>query len=70
MDREEISQIMYEELDNQPMASQLTKDSCAALDNALDQYINAVQEDAFFFGFITAMKCKRNKCFSTKLSNE
>lgn len=59
MDREEISQIMYEELDNQPMASQLKKDSCAALDNALDQYINAVQEDAFFFGFITAMKMQK-----------
>lgn len=59
MDSEEISQIMYEELDNQPMASQLTKDSCAALDNALDQYINAVQEDAFFFGFITAMKMQK-----------
>lgn len=56
MEREEISQIMYQELDNQPAASNRVREAYNALNDAFEEYINAIQEDAFFFGFTTAMK--------------
>lgn len=56
MSREEVTKIMYKELDNQPIASQHVKDSYSTLDGALNDYINAIQEDAFYFGYMTAMK--------------
>ena len=56
MERNEIIKIMENELGNQPMASQRTRDAYSALDDALNEYINAIQEDDFFFFFITAMK--------------
>lgn len=56
MEREEISQIMYQELDNQPAASERVREAYNALNNAFEEYINAMQEDAFCFGYITAMK--------------
>ena len=56
MEREDIVKIMENELNNQPMASQRTRDAYSALDDALNEYVNAIQEDAFLFGYITAMK--------------
>ena len=56
MERDEIIKIMENELGNQPMASQRTRDAYSALDDALNEYVNAIQEDAFCFGYITAMK--------------
>lgn len=56
MEREEISQIMYHELDNQPAASERVREAYNALNDAFEEYINAMQEDAFCFGYITAMK--------------
>ena len=43
-------------MDNQPMASQRTRDGYSALHDAIDEYANAVQEDAFYWGYMTAMK--------------
>lgn len=56
MEREEISQIMYQELDNQPAASERVREAYNALNDAFEEYINAMQEDAFCFVYITAMK--------------
>lgn len=56
MEREEIIKIMENEADNQPMASERTQAAYSALDDALNEYVNAIQEDAFYFGFMTAMK--------------
>ena len=59
MEREKIIKIKEEELDNQPMASQRVIEARDALDDALEEYIVAVQEDAFYWGYMTAMKrCK------------
>lgn len=55
-DRKEILEIMYDELDNQPMASQKVKDAYDSLNDSIDTYVNAVQEDAFYFWYVTAMK--------------
>ena len=56
MEREKIIKIKEEELDNQPMASQRAIEARDALDDALEEYIVAVQEDAFYWGYMTAMK--------------
>ena len=56
MEREKIIKIKEEELDNQPMASQRVIEARGALDDALEEYIVAVQEDAFYWGYMTAMK--------------
>ena len=56
MEREKIIKIKEEELDNQPMASQRVIETRGALDDALGEYIVAVQEDAFYWGYMTAMK--------------
>jgi hypothetical protein len=56
MEREEIIKIMENEADNQPMASKRTQAAYSALDDALNEYVNAIQEDAFYFGYMTAMK--------------
>ncbi len=56
MEREKIIKIKEEELDNQPMASQKAIEARDALDDALEEYIVAVQEDAFYWGYMTAMK--------------
>ena len=56
MEREKIIKIKEEELDNQPMASQRVIEAQDALDDALEEYIVAVQEDAFYWGYMTAMK--------------
>nr|DAU36369.1 MAG TPA: hypothetical protein [Caudoviricetes sp.] len=56
MEREKIIKIKEEELDNQPMASQRVIEARDALDDALEEYIVAVQEDAFCWGYMTAMK--------------
>ena len=60
-EREKIIELMGSEMDNQPMASQRVKDSYSALQDAIDEYIVAAQEDAFYWGYMTAMKqCERN----------
>ena len=56
MEREEIIKIMENEADNQPMASERTQAAYSTLDDALNEYVNAIQEDAFYFGYMTAMK--------------
>ena len=62
MEREKIIKIKEEELDNQPMASQRVIEARDALDDALEEYIVAVQEDAFYWGYMTAMKrCNRQE---------
>ena len=61
MEREKIIKIKEEELDNQPMASQRVIEARDALDDALEEYIVAVQEDAFYWGYMTAMK-RCNRC--------
>lgn len=55
-EREKILKIMSDTMDNQPMASQRTRDGYSALQDAIDEYINAAQEDAFYWGYMTAMK--------------
>lgn len=55
-ERENIVELMSSEMDNQPMASQRTRDGYSALHDAIDEYANAVQEDAFYWGYMTAMK--------------
>ena len=55
-EREEIMELMSSEMDNQPMASQRVIEARGAIDDALDEYIVAVQEDAFYWGYMTAMK--------------
>lgn len=55
-EREKILKIMIDTMDNQPMASQRTRDGYSALHDAIDEYANAVQEDAFYWGYMTAMK--------------
>ena len=56
MEREEIIKIMENEFDSQPMASQRTIDGYSAFHDAVEEYANAVQEDAFYWGYMTAMK--------------
>ena len=46
-ERENILKIMYDEMENQPMASQKTRDTYSALHDAVEAYVNATQEDAF-----------------------
>lgn len=55
-ERENILKIMYDEMENQPMASQKTRDTYSALHDAVEAYFNATQEDAFYWGYMTAMK--------------
>ena len=55
-DRKAIIDIMHDELENQPMASQKVKDKYSSLSDIFDEYVNAVQEDAFYFGYLTAVK--------------
>lgn len=51
-----IMEIKDLECENQPDASEETRNTYSALDDALNGYINAVQNDAFYFCFLTAMK--------------
>ena len=61
-EREKIIELMGSETDNQPMASQRVKDGYSALHDAIDEYINTAQEDAFYWGYMTAMKqCERGE---------
>ena len=55
-ERENILKIMYDEMENQPMASQKTRDTYSALHDAVEAYFIATQEDAFYWGYMTAMK--------------
>lgn len=55
-EREEIIELMSSEMENQPMASQRTRDGYSSLQDAIEEYCSAVQEDAFYWGYITAMK--------------
>ena len=55
-EREKIIELMSSEADNQPMASQRVIEARDVLDDALEEYIVAVQEDAFYWGYTTAMK--------------
>lgn len=56
MEREEIIKIMEEELDNQPMASPKVIETRSVLESALEEYVEAVQADAFYFGYLTAKR--------------
>ena len=56
MEREKNIEMMEKELDSQPMASQRTIDARAALDDAIEKYIEAVQQDASYWGYMVAMK--------------
>ena len=56
MKYEKIIEMMEKELDSQPMASQRTIDARVALDNAIEECIEAVQQDAFYWGYMVAMK--------------
>ena len=53
---EKILEIMENERENQPMASQRTKDGYSGFQDAIEEYVNGVQEDAFYWGYMTAMK--------------
>ena len=55
-EREKIIELMSSEADNQPMASQRVIEARDVLDDALEEYIVAVQEDDFYWGYMTAMK--------------
>ena len=55
-EREKILKIMSDTMDNQSMASQRTRDGYSALHDAIEEYCSAVQEDAFYWGYMTAMK--------------
>ena len=55
-EREKVLKIMSDEMDNQPMASQRVRDARNAFDDIIEEYIIAVQEDAFYWGYMTAMK--------------
>ena len=55
-EREKIIELMSSEADNQPMASQRVIEARDVLDDALEEYIVAVQEDAIYWGYMTAMK--------------
>lgn len=56
MKYEKIIEMMEKELDSQPMASQRTRDARTALDDAIEECIEAVQQDAFYWGYVVAMK--------------
>lgn len=56
MKYEKIIEMMEKKLDSQPMASQRTIDARAALDDAIEECIEAVQQDAFYWGYMVAMK--------------
>ena len=47
----EIEKIYSEALENQPMASEAVRESYKKLNYALDEYINAVQEDIFAWAY-------------------
>lgn len=53
---EKILEIMENERENQPMASQRTKDGYSGFQDAIEEYVNGVQEDAFYWGYMTAIK--------------
>ena len=55
-ERENILKIMHDEMEHPPMASQKTRDTYSALHDAVEAYVNATQEDAFYWGYMTAMK--------------
>ena len=55
-ERENILKVMHDEMENQPTASQKTRDTYSALHDAVEAYVNATQEDAFYWGYMTAMK--------------
>lgn len=56
MDYKAIMEIMDQELDNQPMASEETRNTYSALNEAIENYVYATQKDAFYFGYITGMR--------------
>lgn len=56
MECEKVLKIMDAELENQTMASQRVRDAYSALQDTIDEYVNAVQEDTFYWGYTTAMK--------------
>lgn len=56
MEYNEIIEIMDQERESQPMASEEVRSTYSVLYDALDAYITAVQKDSFYFGYITALK--------------
>ncbi len=56
MNYEAVIKIMDQEQEKQPMASEETQNAYSALDDAINAYAEAVQKDAFYFGYITALK--------------
>ena len=56
MKYEKIIEMMEKELDSQPIASQRTIDARSPLDDAIEECIEAVQQDAFYWGYMVAMK--------------
>lgn len=56
MNREEIVKIYEENLENEPSASDDVRKAYTNLNNSLQDYINALCEDAFVFGYKTAMQ--------------
>ena len=48
MDYKAIMEIMEQEQENQPMASEETQNAYSALDDAINVYAEAVQKDAFY----------------------
>ena len=55
-EREKILEIMENEREHQPMASERTRDGYSTLQDAIEEYCIAVQENAFYWGYMTAMK--------------
>ncbi len=55
-EREKILEIMENEMEHQPMASERTRDGYSTLQDAIEEYCSAVQEDAFYWGYMTAMR--------------
>ncbi|MGI6010176.1 MAG: hypothetical protein ACOX8H_01585 [Ruminococcus sp.] len=47
----EIEKIYSEALENQPMASEAVREGYKKLNYALDEYINALQEDIFAWAY-------------------
>ena len=55
-EREKILEIMENDMENQPMASERTRAGYSTLQDAIEKYCSAVQEDAFYWGYMAAMK--------------
>lgn len=56
MSREDIIKIYEENLENEPQASQNVRDGYKQMGESFQEYINAICEDAFCFGYMTAIQ--------------